>query len=71
MLHDKIFLLALFLDGEMLGVDVPSMGSRAFLIAHLESCHIVNKQMCWVRSKSIKHCENAVKMLSDLPTSHS
>ena len=43
MLHDEIFLLAPFLDGEMLDVNVPSTGSRTLLIDHAESSHIANE----------------------------
>ena len=44
MLHDQIFVLAPFLDGEMLDVNVPITGSRAFQNDHMESCHIINEQ---------------------------
>ena len=67
MLHDEIFLLAPFLDGEMLDVDVPSTGSRTFLIHHMASCHVINEQTCRARSKSVKHSENAAKTLGNLP----
>ena len=70
MLHDNVFLLASLLDGKMLNVDVPSRGSRAFLIDHMESCHVVNEQTCQARLKSIKCCENIAKILGNLPTSH-
>ena len=70
MLHDKIFLFAPFLDGEMLDGEMPSMGSRTLFIDHMESSQIVNEQACWARSKSVKRCEDAAKTLGDLSTSH-
>ena len=66
MLHDEIFLLTPFLGGKILDVDVLSMGSGAFLIDHMESCHVINEKMCQARSKSIKRYENAAKILSNL-----
>ena len=41
MLHDEIFLLAPFLDGEMLDVNKLSTGSRALFIDHMESGHML------------------------------
>ena len=70
MLHDEIFLLAPFLDGKMLDVNMLSTGSRVFLIDNTESCHIIKEQMCWARSKSIKHRENVAKILGNLLTTH-
>ena len=70
MFHDKIFLVAPFSDDKTLDFNVPSTGSGAFLIDHMESCHIVNEQMCWDRLKSVKCCENPAKTLGNLPTSH-
>ena len=54
MLNGKIFLLAPFLDGKKLDVDMPSTRSRALLIDHMESCHIVNEQMCRARLKTFQ-----------------
>ena len=70
MLHNKIFLLTPFLDGKMLDVNMPSTGSRTFLIDHMESGHIVNEQTRWARSKHVKRCENAAMILGNLPKSH-
>ena len=69
MLHDKIFLLAPLLDGKLLDVNVLSTGSGMLFIDHVESSHIVNEQMCWTGSKSVKCCEDAAKTLGDLSTS--
>ena len=66
MLHDEMLLLAPFLDGKMLDVDLPSMGSGVFLMEHVESWHIINKQVCWTRSKSVKTCEIMAKRLLNL-----
>ena len=37
MLHDEIFLLAPFLDGKMLDVNVPSMGCGMLFVDHMGS----------------------------------
>ena len=70
MLHDELFLLAPFLDGKVLDINVPSIGCGTLLIDHTETCHIVNELACWARPKSIKCCEDAAKTFCDFPTSH-
>ena len=70
MLHDEIFLLAPFLDSEMLDVNVSSTGSRTLFIDHLESSHVVNEEACRTRTKSVKRRECAAKIFGNLPTSH-
>ena len=68
--HVKIFLLAPFLDGKMLDVNVPSTGCGVPFVDHMRSGHIISEQACWARSKSIKCHEDAVKTLDDLLTGH-
>ena len=64
MLCDKIFLLALFLDGKMLDVNLSSTGCRMLFIDHVESCYVINEQ---ARSKCFKCCEDATKTFDNPP----